>query len=313
MNPNRRRWLVHAGAGALSAGVPLRAPAAGVPPSPPPSGALARKPIPSSGETIPVIGVGTARRYQGAAGEAELAPLRDSLRKFLELGGSVIDTAPSYGDAEAVLGRLLRDLQPSVPVFLATKVGAVGHAAGQAQIEQSFSRLPRRPLDLIAVHNLQDIDTQLAQLRELKSAGRIRYLGATTSSDGQYQAFEAMMRKQALDFVQMDFALDNRGAGERLLPLARDRGMGVMINLPFGRGRLFEATRGRPLPPWSAEFDCASWAQFFLKYIVSHEAVTCAIPGMAKPEYVVDNMGAARGRLPDQAMRKRMETFIDAL
>ena len=313
MNPNRRRLLVHAGAGALSIGVQLPAPAAGGQPSSPVSGGLARKPIPSSGETIPVIGVGTARRYQGAASEAELAPLRESLRMFLEVGGSVIDTAPSYGDAEAVVGRLLRDLRPTVPMFLATKVGAAGRAAGQAQIEQSFSRLPRQPLDLIAVHNLQDIDTQLAQLRELKSAGRIRYLGATTSSDGQYQAFEAMMRKQALDFVQVDFALDNRGAGERLLPLARDRGMGVMINLPFGRGRLFEATRGRPLPPWSAEFDCASWAQFFLKYIVSHEAVTCAIPGMAKPEYVVDNMGAARGRLPDQAMRKRMETFIDAL
>ncbi len=304
MDVNRRMLLGRAGVMVLAAGLPMPSLAAGE---------LITKAVPSSAEPLPVIGVGTARRFQGASGEAELAPLRESLRKFLELGGSVIDTAPSYGDAEAVVGSLLADLKPSAPLFLATKVGATGRAAGEAQIEESFGRLRRRPLDLVAVHNLQDIDTQLAHLREIKAAKRIRYLGATTSSDRQYQAFEAMMRKQALDFVQVDFALDNRGAGERLLPLARDRGMGVMVNLPFGRGRLFDATRGRPLPPWAADFDCESWAQFFLKYIVSHDAVTCAIPGMAKPEYVVDNMGAARGRLPDQPMRKRMEAFIDAL
>jgi aryl-alcohol dehydrogenase-like predicted oxidoreductase len=278
---------------------------------------LVRKPIPASGEMLPVIGVGTARRFQGASTEAQRAPLREALRRFLSLGGTVIDTAPSYGDAEAVVGSLLAEilaeLKPAAPLFLATKVGASGRASGQAQIDDSFRLLQRQPLDLIAVHNLQDIDTQLALLRELKASKRIRYLGATTSSDRQYQAFEEMMRKQSLDFVQVDFALDNRGAGERLLPLARDRGMGVMVNLPFGRGRLFDATRGRPLPPWAAEFDCTSWAQFFLKYIVSHEAVTCAIPGMARPEYVEDNLGAARGRLPDAAMRKRMEAFIDAL
>jgi aryl-alcohol dehydrogenase-like predicted oxidoreductase len=304
MDLNRRTLLGRAGAMVLAAGLPMPSLAAGE---------LITKAIPSSAEPLPVIGVGTARRFQGASGEAELAPLRESLRKFLELGGSVIDTAPSYGNAEAVVGSLLVDLKPTAPLFLATKVGATGRAAGESQVEESFGRLRRRPLDLVAVHNLQDIDTQLALLRELKGAQRIRYLGATTSSDRQYQAFEAMMKKQALDFVQVDFALDNRGAGERLLPLARDRGMGVMVNLPFGRGRLFDATSGRPLPPWAADFDCASWAQFFLKYIVSHDAVTCAIPGMAKPEYVVDNMGAARGRLPDQAMRKRMEAFIDAL
>ena len=205
------------------------------------------------------------------------------------------------------------DMRPEQVSFIATKLGATGHAAAQAQIEQSFRRLGRERLDLIAVHNLQDIDAQLPRLRDLKSAGRIRYVGATTSSDRQYQAFEAMMKRETLDFVQVDFALDNRGAAHRLLPLARDRNMGVMINLPFGRGRLFEATRGKALPPWAAEFDCASWAQFFLKYIISHDAVTCAVPGMAKPEYVVDNMGAVLGRLPDPATRRRMETFIDAL
>jgi aryl-alcohol dehydrogenase-like predicted oxidoreductase len=304
MDSNRRRLLGGAGAMALAAGLPLPSHAAD---------GLVSKPIPSTGEMIPVIGLGTARRFQGASGEAELAPLRETLRSFQALGGTVIDTAPSYGDAEAVVGLLLSQLKSASPVFLATKVGATGRAAGEAQIDQSVDHLQRRPLDLIAVHNLQDIETQLGLLRELKAAKRIRYLGATTSSDRQYQPFEAMMKKQSLDFVQVDFALDNRGAAERLLPLARDRGMGVMVNLPFGRGRLFDATRGRPLPPWATEFDCASWAQFFLKYIVSHDAVTCAIPGMAKPAYVVDNMGAAAGRLPDPAMRKRMAAFIDAL
>lgn len=304
MDLNRRRLLGHAGALAFGAGMPMPSFAADD---------LVKKPIPASGELLPVIGLGTARRFQGASSEAERAPLRESLRRFLALGGTVIDTAPSYGDAEAVVGSLLADLKPAAPLFLATKVGASGRASGQAQIDDSFRLLRRQPLDLIAVHNLQDTDTQLGLLRELKASQRVRYLGATTSNDRQYQAFEAMMRKQPLDFVQVDFALDNRGAGERLLPLARDRGMAVMVNLPFGRGRLFDATRGRPLPPWAAAFDCTSWAQFFLKYIVSHDAVTCAIPGMARPEYVEDNLGAARGRLADAAMRKRMEAFIDAL
>jgi aryl-alcohol dehydrogenase-like predicted oxidoreductase len=150
-------------------------------------------------------------------------------------------------------------------------------------------------------------------LREMKQAGRIRYVGLTTSFDNQYGEFEQVMKKEALDFIQVDYALDNRNAGDRVIPLAADRGMAVMINLPFGRGRLFNAVQGKKLPDWAAEFDCASWPQFFLKYIVSHPAVTCAVPGMARAEYVVDNVGAARGRLPDSAMRKRMEQFIDGV
>ena len=303
MDPCRREFLGRTGAVVLAATLPYPLQAA----------TSIRKTIPSSGEAIPAIGVGTARRYQGASGESELAPLRASLQKFMELGGRVIDTAPSYGNAETVVGSLLAGLQPKAPPFLATKVGATGRSAGMAQVENSFKLLRSQRLDLVAVHNLQDIDTQLPLLRELKAAGRIRYLGATTSTDRQYAAFEDMMKRETLDFVQVDYALDNRQAGERLLPLARDRNMGVRINLPFGRGRLFDATRGKPLPAWAADFDCGSWAQFFLKYIISHDAVTCAIPGMAKPEYVVDNMGAATGRLPDAASRKRMEAFIDAI
>ncbi len=163
------------------------------------------------------------------------------------------------------------------------------------------------------MHNLRGTEVHLPTLRELKQAGRIRYVGITTSSDRQYPEFEAVMRRERLDWIQVDYALDNRDAGSRILPLAADRGMAVMVNLPFGRGRLFNAVRGKPLPAWAAEFDAATWPQFFLKYIVSHPAVTCAVPGMARPEYVEDNLGAARGRLPDAGQRQRMEGFIDSL
>jgi aryl-alcohol dehydrogenase-like predicted oxidoreductase len=189
----------------------------------------------------------------------------------------------------------------------------MGRDAGVRQIEQSFRQLRTPAIDLVAVHNLRDTEVHLATLRGLKGERRIRYVGITTSFDRQYADFEQTMRRESLDFIQVDYALDNRGAGERILPLAADRGMAVMVNLPFGRGRLFEAVRGKALPAWAADFDCASWPQFFLKYIVAHPAVTCAVPGMARPEYVDDNLGAARGRLPDAAQRRRMESFIDSV
>jgi aryl-alcohol dehydrogenase-like predicted oxidoreductase len=210
------------------------------------------------------------------------------------------------GDLVAALG--IRD-----SLFIATKLGTRGRDAGIEQLEQSFKHLRTPTIDLIAVHNLQDTQTQLRTLRQWKQTGRIRYVGITTSFERQYPEFEQTMRAEALDFIQVDYALDNRKADQRILPLAADRGMGVMINLPFGRGRLFKAVQGQSLPPWAGEFDCASWAQFFLKYIVSHPAVTCTVPGTAKEEYLVDNLGAARGRLPDAAMRRRMERFIDGL
>jgi len=276
---------------------------------------LLQKKIPSSGESIPIIGIGTARRYEEIKTEAEKVPLRETIRQFKELGGKVIDSSPSYGTAEAVVGELVEGLQIRESLFLATKVSLrnIGRQAGLEQIEQSFKKLRTNKIDLIAVHNLRDTQTQLRTLRELKQAGRVRYVGITTSFDNQYGEFEQTMRNEALDFIQVDYALDNRNADERILPLAADRGMAVMINLPFGRGRLFSAVQGKKLPEWSAEFDCTSWAQFFLKYIVSHPAVTCAVPGMAKTEYVIDNLGAARGRLPDAAMRRRMEKFIDGV
>jgi aryl-alcohol dehydrogenase-like predicted oxidoreductase len=274
---------------------------------------LIQRKIPSTGESLPIIGIGTARRYEAITTEAERAPLREVLRQFKEMGGRVIDTAPSYGTAEMVVGDLVAELNIRESLFIATKLGAHGRDAGIEQLEQSFKHLRTPRIDLIAVHNLQDTQTQLRTLRQWKQAGRVRYVGITTSFERQHQEFEQTMKAEALDFIQVDYALDNRKADQRILPLAADRGMGVMINLPFGRGRLFTAVQGRSLPPWAREFDCTSWAQFFLKYIVSHPAVTCAVPGTAKSEYVADNLGAARGRLPDAAMRRRMESFIDGL
>ena len=273
-------------------------------------GTVIQRKIPSSGERVPVIGIGTAQRYRGTT-EAERAQLREVLRQLKELGGKVIDTAPSYGNAETVVGDLVAELGIRDSLFLATKAGAEGRDAGIAQLEQSLTRLRTPQIDLIAVHNLRDTQTQLRTLRDWKQAGRIRYVGITKSSDRQYLEFEQTMKTETLDFIQVDYALDNRNVEQRILPLAADRGMAVMINVPFGRGRLFKAVQEHKLPPWASGFDCVSWAQFFLKYIVSHPAVTCAIPGTAQVAHLVDNLGALRGRLPEPAMRRRMESFID--
>lgn len=301
----RRKLLVSTLALAAGAPLPVRALALAV--------ALVTRKIPSSGEPLPVIGLGTARRYESVNPGEEPTELRATIQQFHALGGSVIDTAPTYGTAEYVVGELVAGLGIRDALFLATKVSTTGHEAGIAQIERSFRQLRTSSIDLVAVHNLRDTDTHLRTLRQFRQDGRIRYIGITTSFAAQYAEFEDTMKREALDFIQVDYALDNRVAAERILPLALERRMAVMINLPFGRGRLFKATQGKPLPSWASEFDCHSWAQFFLKYIVSNEAVTCAVPGMARPEYVIDNLGAARGRLPDAPMRRRMESFIDAL
>ena len=317
-----RRTLI-----ATLAALPLlgaKAPAVGQSQSP---GKLHTRLIPGADEAVPVIGIGTARRYAEASSEEQLAPLRESISRFAALGGKMIDTAPSYGHAEEVIGRLVEDLGVRDRLFLATKVAGANVAEGQVQIAQSFRNLRTNVIDLIALHNPQDAANKLAILREMKAQGRVRSIGASfssragfapttdavTSSAELYAGFEALMRREELDTIQVDYALDNRGAAERVLPLAQDQGLAVMINLPFGRGRLFQATEGRPLPPWAAEIGAATWAQVFLKYIVSHPVRPIAIPGMAQARYVDDNLGAARGALPDAAMRRRMEQFIDGL
>ncbi len=269
--------------------------------------------IPGADETVPAIGIGTARRYSDPVGEEQLAPLRAAIARFVELGGKVIDTAPSYGRAEEVVGQLVAELGVRDRLFLATKVGVNTREDGVAQIEESFRKLRTDRIDLLAVHNIRDADNQLATLGELKRAGRIRALGITTSSKPQYEEFEAIMRRADLDTIQIDYAIDNRSAAERILPLAQEKGLAVMINLPFGRERLFAATRDRPLPDWAAEIGATSWAQVFLKYVLSHPSNPMPIPGMAQARYIDDNLGAARGPLPDAALRARMEQFIDAL
>jgi aryl-alcohol dehydrogenase-like predicted oxidoreductase len=292
-----------------------------------PSSNIHTRMIPGANEHVPLIGIGTARRYQNPQGEEQIAPLRATISRFVELGGKVIDTAPGYGRAEEVIGQLVEELGVRDRLFLATKVGAEGVEAGQAQIAQSFRNLRTSVIDLIAVHNMRDIANQLPILRELKAQGRIRSLGVSVSAPGGfappgaeprssaplYTAVEEMLRRERLDVLQIDYAIDNRDADERILPLAQEQGLAVMVNLPFGRGRLFQVTEGRPLPDWAAQIGVASWAQFFLKYVVSHPIRPIAIPGMAQARYVEDNMAATRGPMPDAAMRRRMEQFIDAL
>ncbi|GJD72107.1 aldo/keto reductase [Methylobacterium goesingense] len=309
MHPSRRAFVAGAGLLPLSGLLLARTPA----PARAETVGLLRRPIPSSGETLPVVGIGTSRRYEVEPIPEKVAPLREAVQRFVALGGTVIDTAPSYGTAEDVLGLILGEDGLREKVFLCSKVGTPGREGGAAEIARSFARLKTSVIDLIAVHNLIDPDANLATLRELKARGKIRYLGVTVWRDSQFPDLEVLMKRETLDFIQVNYALDDRRAAERILPLAAERGMAVMVNVPFGRDRLFKAVQGRALPPWTAEFDCASWPQFFLKYVLGHAAVTCPIPGMAKAAYVEDNLGAARGRMPDAALRTRMEALVDAL
>jgi aryl-alcohol dehydrogenase-like predicted oxidoreductase len=274
---------------------------------------LIRRPIPSTGEMLPAIGIGTSRRYEVEPTPDKVAPLKDAVATFVALGGSVIDTAPSYGSAEDVLGAILAEPGLRQKIFLASKVDTTGRAETLAEFEQSLKRMKVDTLDLVAVHNLIDVTDNLAVLRDLKSRKRIRYVGVTVWRDNQLEALEAVMKRERLDFIQVNYAIDNRAAAERVIPLAADRGVAVMTNVPFGRDRLFKAVQGKELPAVAKDLGCASWPQFFLKYVLGNPAVTCPIPGMAKAAYVEDNLGAARGRLPDPAQRKQMEAFIDAV
>ncbi|MDX1610128.1 MAG: aldo/keto reductase [Halofilum sp. (in: g-proteobacteria)] len=273
---------------------------------------MLRRRIPGSGETLPVVGLGTSDEFETAEG-TDLDALRAVLRRFHELGGSLVDTAPAYGDAESVLGGLLSDLGLTDTLFLATKVSARGRAAGLEQMQRSRRRLGKRPLDLLQVHSLVDVRTQLRNLRQWKDAGHVRYIGVTHSRVSAFDALEKVMRTEPLDFVQLNYSFTEPQAEQRLLPLAADRGMAVMVNRPFENGALFRAVRGRSLPAWAAEFDCESWAQFSLKYILAHPAVTCVIPATSNPKHLVDNMGAGSGRLPDERTRRRMREIGAAL
>lgn len=273
---------------------------------------LIKKAIPSSGELLPVIGLGT-NRYGVDTSEAARAPLRDVLRRFHALGGTLIDTAPQYRTSEAVLGDLIADLGTRKDLFIATKTDKSSADDLAAQMEASSLKLKTQKFDLMQVHNLIAWKSALPVLREWQQEGRIRYIGITTSRDNQYEEFETVMRQEKLDFIQINYSLEQREAAKRILPLASDLGIGVIINRAFGGGRIFDAVGNEPLPDWAVEFGCDSWAQFLLKYAVGHPAATAAIPGMTKVHHVDDNFGAAHGRLPDAGERQRQEAFFDAL
>jgi aryl-alcohol dehydrogenase-like predicted oxidoreductase len=274
---------------------------------------IIRRRIPSSGELIPIMGLGTNRYGAGDSAEAR-APLREALSRFHERGGTVIDTAPGYRTSERVLGDLVNDLGIRGDLFMATKVDREsGRDDSLAQVRDSARRLRTDTIDLMQVHSLRGWEENIPLLQELKQDGRFRYIGVTTSRSSQYAEMEKAMNRHDLDFIQIDYSLEQREAAERLLPLAAGRGMAVMLNRTFGGGRIFEAVGSRPLPEWAGELEITSWAQFLLKYALSHPAATVAIPGMTKTRHVDDNFGAAQGPMPDARQRRQMEAFFDAL
>ena len=274
---------------------------------------LIMKIIPSSGRKIPAIGIGT-NRYGVGTGAEERAPLLAALGRFHELGGTVIDTAPGYRTSERVLGDLIDALDIRPDMFIATKVDRRdGSDATHEQMVESQRRMQTDRFELMQVHNLRNTAESLAAIREWKQEGLVRYVGITTSSERQYDEFEQVMRNEELDFVQVNYSLEQRESAERLLPLAQDRGIAVMINRAFGGGRIFDAVGDQPLPEWANEFDVSSWAQFPLKYAIGHPAATVAIPGMTKAHHVEDNIRAMHGRLPTADERRKQEEFFDSL
>ena len=271
---------------------------------------LLTKSIPASGEALPVIGLGTWQTFDVGNDPAARAPLREVLAL---LEGNMVDSSPMYGNAESAVGDLVADLGMRSRVFLATKVWTSGRAEGIRQIEQSFRRLRAQRLDLMQVHNLVDVATHAKTLQDMKAQGRLRYIGITHYTSSAYREVERALKIAPWDFLQINHSLAEREAEERILPLARESKVAVIINRPFGSGSMFRATRGKPLPPWAADLGIATWAQFFLKWIVSHPAVTCAIPATSKPAHMTDNLGAGQGPLPDDKQRKLMADFFASL
>ncbi len=266
--------------------------------------------IPSSGEAIPVVGLGTARTFDVGGGEKSIAPLREVLRLFVAHGGTMVDSSPMYGRAEAVVGDLASDLALHDALFYATKVWTSGREQGIAQMEDSFRLMRTSVIDLMQVHNLVDTRTHLATIREWIAGKRIRYVGITHYTATAFDELERLIKSEQLDYVQFPYSIVNRHAEERLIPAAADHGVAVIAHRNFEKGALFRKVHGKTLPAWTAEFDCATWGQFFLKYLIGDPSVSNVIPATRKPEHLIDNMGAGLGRLPDAAMRRRMARFI---
>ena len=272
-----------------------------------------QRPIPKTGETIPAVGLGTWQAFDVAGDAAETAQAREALKALVDLGGRVIDSSPMYGSAESVSGQLADELRVKAKLFVATKVWTSGKQAGIRQMEDSMRKLRVERLDLMQVHNLVDAGTHLATLRDWKSADRVRYLGVTHYHAGAHADLEKIIRPGDIDFVQVNYSLAEPEADRRLLAVAADSRTAVIVNRPFAEGSMFRRVKDKPLPDWATEIGCASWAQFFLKWILGHPSVTCAIPGTRNPKHVADNLGAASGPLPDETMRRRMSVYFESL
>ncbi len=274
---------------------------------------LILKHIPKSGETISAIGMGSYKTFNVSDDLSKLTNLYNVLSTFFIAGGQLIDSSPMYGNSESTLGSVLSKLTYSPKLFAASKVWTYGKQPGLDAIAETQRRMNVEKMDLMQVHNLRDWQTQLATLDALKDSGKLRYTGITTSFINQYSDFEEVMKKKDLDFVQLNYNISVREAEKRLLPLARDHGIAVIVNMPYEKGKLFRRVKGKQLPEWAEEFDCHSWGQFFLKFIISHPAVTCAIPATSKAHHMQDNMLAMRGSLPDAKMRNKMSKYFSSL
>ena len=279
----------------------------------PAGGGMLARAVPRSGEPLPVIGLGTYDAFDVGSSPTDRAPLAEVLGALVEQGGSLVDSSPMYGRAEAVVGDLQSELGLRPKLFLATKVWTTGRDAGIRQMEESFRLMRTQRMDLMQIHNLVDVKTHTATLKEWKRQERVRYVGVTHYHEGAYNQLEALIRTREYDFVQLNFSMSEREAEERVLPLAQEMGVAVIANRPFAKASLFGRVRGKALPEWAKDFDCESWAQFFLKYIVSHPAITCVIPATSKPGHARDNLKAGYGRMPDEATRGKMVEYMARL
>ena len=269
--------------------------------------------IPSSGEDLPAVGLGTWQVFDAGNSTAARAPLREVISEFVKAGGKLIDSSPMYGSAESVAGDLVAELGLREKLFIATKVWTRGREAGIAEMETSFRRLKVKQMDLMQIHNLLDVAIHTKTLRDWKAKNKIRYLGITHYTSSAYADVEKWLKAEQYDFLQINYSLAERESERRLLPYCHQNKIAVIANRPFAEGAMFRRVRGKPLPPWAAEVGVASWAQYFLKWIVGHPAVTCAIPGTGKPEHIADNVAAGFGALPDEKMRKQMAEYFDTL
>jgi aryl-alcohol dehydrogenase-like predicted oxidoreductase len=281
---------------------------------------LITRSIPKTGEKLPIVGLGSSATFRKLAASGDISQLKRVINTLLDNGGSLIDTAPSYGDAERVAGEIVQQSGAGKKIFWATKVNAVPRGgstanadAVRAQIERSFSHIGKDPIDLLQVHNLRDIPTQMGILKELKQEGRVRYIGTTYTGQKRFPDLAKTMREEPIDFIGVNYAVDDRRAAEELFPIAAHHGIAVLVYLPFGRTRLWQRVAGQEIPEWASEIGVKSWAQFFIKYAAAHPAVTVVTPATSKPHHMLDNLGAGVGELPNRAMQLRMADYIDAL